>query len=246
MHSCVNSNFLIFIHLSAELLPKIGWRIPSKFGSSRLGNPWSITGHWYLLYCHLLTERVTCLDCLFLEEPKISINLDTLSQYQDIFLVQTIRVGNCCLQNNELCPISAASILKNSHKFRTDSPKPSLRIISCSMNWKWELFLKLFHNKKTFHSTTNYMLAQMGWPSSETVWTEERSQVSISVAHPGLFWDGGANSQSGCVNLFFAKNCMKMKVLTPGGVGHWYPLHPPMYLIGTTLEPENFTFLILS
>ena len=28
---------------------------------------------------------------------------------------------------------------------------------------------------------------------------------------------GGANPQSGCANLFFAENCMKMKELGPRG-----------------------------
>ena len=44
-----------------------------------------------------------------------------------------------------------------------------------------------------------------------------------AVADPG-FSSGGANSQSGCVNLFVDENCMKMKEFGPGG----RPWHAPL------------------
>ena len=42
------------------------------------------------------------------------------------------------------------------------------------------------------------------------------------------FPDGGANSQSGCADLFFAKYCMKMKEFGRGGRVPGAPLDPPM------------------
>ena len=45
---------------------------------------------------------------------------------------------------------------------------------------------------------------------------------STTVTDPGFSWGGGGrgNSQSGCANLFFAENCMKMKEFgSPGGGG---------------------------
>ena len=38
----------------------------------------------------------------------------------------------------------------------------------------------------------------------------------------------GANSQSGCANLFFIENCMKMKEFGPPGTRSWRP--PPLDL----------------
>ena len=67
-----------------------------------------------------------------------------------------------------------------------------------------------------------------------------------TVADPG-FSQGGANSQSGCANLFFsAKNCMKMKELRPPG-GHASlapPLDPP--LSQATFPLLNFIIISLN
>ena len=45
---------------------------------------------------------------------------------------------------------------------------------------------------------------------------------------PEDFPEGGGcfNSESGCANLFFAENCMKLKEFGPGGFG-LSPWHPP-------------------
>ena len=45
------------------------------------------------------------------------------------------------------------------------------------------------------------------------------------VADPGFSW-GGANAQSGCANLFFAENSMKMKEFGPSWEGERVPCAP--------------------
>ena len=63
-------------------------------------------------------------------------------------------------------------------------------------------------------------------------------QICLIILQICLQWwiqdfpEGRANSQSGCANHFFAKNCLKMKKFGfPGGVHPWHPLDPPMCLV---------------
>ena len=67
--------------------------------------------------------------------------------------------------------------------------------------------------------------------------------IDDTVADPGFFpgGGGGANSPSGCANLFFlAENCMKMKEFWPPGGARvpGAPLDPPLWY---KIENKFFT-----
>ena len=57
---------------------------------------------------------------------------------------------------------------------------------------------------------------------------------ATAVVDPG-FPPGGVNSQSGCANLFFRPNCMKMKEFGPRGASLAPFLDPPLPVTNYTL-----------
>ena len=67
-------------------------------------------------------------------------------------------------------------------------------------------------------------------------WLVVSNSCVSSEADSWFSWEGDANSQSECPNLFFAENCLKMKKLDPRKAGPW---HPPPFGSADAIPANN-------
>ena len=93
-----------------------------------------------------------------------------------------------------------------------------------------ELFKKLYNSKFCKPSKNQFIrLIFLKKVIKQSFKYMEKNLLIYSSGSRISLGGGGANSQSGCANLFFwAENCMKLKEFGPPGASLALPLDPPL------------------